>query len=72
MRKIYGLALVAAAALSLAACSNSSNTASSADNGSTEAGASEAASEGGSANPDLETITIGSTGPLTGGAASYS
>ena len=71
MRKIYGLALVAAAALSLAACSNSSNTASSADNGSTEAGASEAASDGGSANPDLETITIGSTGPLTGGAASY-
>ena len=71
MRKIYGLALVAAAALSLAACSNSSNTESSADNKSTEAGASEAASEGGSANPDLETITIGSTGPLTGGAASY-
>ena len=71
MRKIYGLALVAAAALSLVACSNNSNTESSADNKSTEAGASEAASEGASANPDLETITIGSTGPLTGGAASY-
>jgi extracellular ligand-binding receptor len=65
MRKIYGLALFAAAALSLAACSNKADTASSADT----AAAQEGADEG--ANPDLETITIGTTGPLTGGAASY-
>lgn len=65
MRKIYGLALFAAAALSLAACSNKADTASSADT----AAAQEGADEG--ANPDFETITIGTTGPLTGGAASY-
>lgn len=65
MRKIYGLALFAAAALSLAACSNKADTASSADT----AAAQEGADEG--VNPDLETITIGTTGPLTGGAASY-
>lgn len=65
MRKIYGLALFAAAALSLAACSNKADTASSADTTAAQEGADEGA------NPDLETITIGTTGPLTGGAASY-
>ena len=68
MRKIYGLALFAAAALSLAACSNKADTASSADTAAAQEGA-DKADEG--ANPDLETITIGTTGPLTGGAASY-
>ena len=68
MRKIYGLALFAAAALSLAACSNKADTASSADTAAAQEGADQA-DEG--ANPDLETITIGTTGPLTGGAASY-
>ena len=68
MRKIYGLALVAAAALSLEACSNKADTASSADTAAAQEGADQA-DEG--ANPDLETITIGTTGPLTGGAASY-
>lgn len=68
MRKIYGLALFAAAALSLAACSNKADTASSADTAAAQEGADQA-DEG--VNPDLETITIGTTGPLTGGAASY-
>lgn len=65
LKKIAGVALSAAMALSLAACSDAAST----GKDSTEAGAAESTSS--SASSGSDTFKIGAIGPLTGAAANY-